>query len=527
MSEDWRRTAKPAPSVRFKTLSQVIWQSSLCVSEWCPSQSGGRMSSSVIVWFRDDLRINDNPALLAAIETGLPVLALYILDEANEGIRPLGRASKWWLHHSLASLTENLADHGIDLALLKGAASTLIAELATKLQPSAIFWNRRYGKAERDIDSKIKADCLASGVDAKSFNGALLYEPWEVTTKTGDPMKVFTPFWRAAQALMAPALPQPLPTKKISAFKPPSSLNSLSLEDLSLLPKRDWAKQFPETWSPGEQGAQEKLDNFFESAFSGYAEGRNRPDYRSTSLLAPHLRFGEISIRDVFQRAGEAAHLNPKISDADLRSFRSELGWREFSNHLLFHNPALASENYNRTFDAFPWADNAPALHAWQRGLTGYPIVDAGMRELWQTGFMHNRVRMIVASFLIKHLLIDWRFGENWFWDTLLDADPANNAASWQWVAGSGADAAPYYRIFNPMLQGEKFDPDGTYVRKYVPELAALRAPAIHTPWLASPADLRAANVSLGKTYPLPIVDHAAARERALGAFKALKQGKS
>jgi deoxyribodipyrimidine photo-lyase len=322
-------------------------------------------------------------------------------------------------------------------------------------------------------------------------------------------------------------LPRPLPTKKISAFKPPSSLNSLSLEDLSLLPKRDWAKHFPETWSQGEQGAQEKLDNFFESAFSGYAEGRNRPDYRSTSLLAPHLRFGEISIRDVFQRAGEAAHLNPKISDADLRSFRSELGWREFSNHLLFHNPALASENYNRTFDAFPWADNAPALHAWQRGLTGYPIVDAGMRELWQTGFMHNRVRMIVASFLIKHLLIDWRFGENWFWDTLLDADPANNAASWQWVAGSGADAAPYYRIFNPMLQGEKFDPDGTYVRKYVPELAALRAPAIHTPWLASPADLRAANVSLGKTYPLPIVDHAAARERALGAFKALKQGKS
>ena len=340
-------------------------------------------------------------------------------------------------------------------------------------------------------------------------------------------MKVFTPFWRAAQALMAPALPRPLPTGKISAFKPPSSLTSLSLEDLSLLPKRDWAKHFPETWSPGEQGAQEKLDNFFESAFSGYAEGRNRPDYRSTSLLAPHLRFGEISIRDVFQRAGEAAHLNPKISDADLRSFRSELGWREFSNHLLFHNPALASENYNRTFDAFPWADNAPALHAWQRGLTGYPIVDAGMRELWQTGFMHNRVRMIVASFLIKHLLIDWRFGENWFWDTLLDADPANNAASWQWVAGSGADAAPYYRIFNPMLQGEKFDPDGTYVRKYVPELAALRAPAIHTPWLASPADLRAANVSLGKTYPLPIVDHAAARERALGAFKALKQGKS
>ena len=485
------------------------------------------MSSSVIVWFRDDLRINDNPALLAAIETGLPVLALYILDEANEGIRPLGRASKWWLHHSLASLTENLADHGIDLALLKGAASTLIAELATKLQPSAIFWNRRYGKAERDIDSKIKADCLASGVDAKSFNGALLYEPWEVTTKTGDPMKVFTPFWRAAQALMAPALPRPLPTGKISAFKPPSSLTSLSLEDLSLLPKRDWAKHFPETWSPGEQGAQEKLDNFFESAFSGYAEGRNRPDYRSTSLLAPHLRFGEISIRDVFQRAGEAAHLNPKISDADLRSFRSELGWREFSNHLLFHNPALATENYNRTFDAFPWADNAPALHAWQRGLTGYPIVDAGMRELWQTGFMHNRVRMIVASFLIKHLLIDWRFGENWFWDTLLDADPANNAASWQWVAGSGADAAPYYRIFNPMLQGEKFDPDGIYVRKYVPELAALRAPAIHTPWLASPADLRAANVSLGKTYPLPIVDHAAARERALGAFKALKQGKS
>jgi deoxyribodipyrimidine photo-lyase len=485
------------------------------------------MSSSVIVWFRDDLRLNDNPALLAAIETGLPVLALYILDETSDGIRPLGAASKWWLHHSLASLAKSLADRGIDLALLQGPAAPLIAELVAKIQPSALYWNRRYGKAERDLDAKIKADCLASGVDAKSFNGAFLYEPWEVTTKTGGPMKVFTPFWRAAQALMAPAQPRPVPTGQIMSLKLPASLNSLSLEQLSLLPKLDWAKHFPETWTPGEQGAHEKLGTFFENAFEGYAEGRNRPDYRSTSLLAPHLRFGEISVREIFYRAGAVAQTNPAISDADLRSFRSELGWREFSNHLLFHNPALATENYNRTFDAFPWKINAPALHAWQKGLTGYPIVDAGMRELWQTGFMHNRVRMIVASFLIKHLLIDWRVGEKWFWDTLLDADPANNAASWQWVAGSGADAAPYYRIFNPMLQGEKFDPDGTYVRKYVPELAGLRAPAIHTPWLASSADLRAANVHLGKTYPHPIVDHAAAREQALSAFKALKESQN
>ena len=485
------------------------------------------MSSSVIVWFRDDLRINDNPALLAAIETGLPVLAVYILDETSDGLRPLGDASKWWLHHSLASLAKSLADRGISLVLLKGHASTLIADLVAKIQPSALFWNRRYGKAERDLDSKIKADCLASGLDAKSFNGSLLYEPWEVTTKTGDPMKVFTPFWRAAQALMAPALPRPLPMGRILALTPPASLNSLSLEQLSLLPKLEWANRFPETWSPGEQGALEKRDSFFENAFAGYAEGRNRPDYRSTSLLAPHLRFGEISVREIFHRAGDAAKANPAISDADLRSFRSELGWREFSNHLLFHKPALATENYNLNFDAFPWKDNAPALQAWQRGMTGYPIVDAGMRELWQTGFMHNRVRMIVASFLIKHLLIDWRHGEKWFWDTLLDADPANNAASWQWVAGSGADAAPYYRIFNPMLQGEKFDPEGTYVRKYVPELAGLRAPAIHTPWLTPPAVLRAANVQLGKTYPHPIVDHAAAREQALGAFKALKESRN
>lgn len=483
------------------------------------------MSSSVIVWFRDDLRLNDNAALLAAIETGLPVLALYIWDEASRGVRPMGRASKWWLHHSLASLTEALAARGISLVLFEGPASTLIGDLVARFQPSAIFWNRRYGKKERDIDSKIKADCLASGVDAKSFNGALLYEPWEVTTKTGEPMKVFTPFWRAAQALMAPAFPRPLPTEKISAFKPPSSLNSLSLESLSLLPKGNWTKYFPETWSPGEQGAQKKLETFFEHAFIGYAERRNRPDFRSTSLLSPHLRFGEISVREIFYRAGEAARANPDISDADLRSFHSELGWREFSNHLLFHNPALETENFNRTFDAFPWTNDASALHAWKSGLTGYPIVDAGMRELWQTGFMHNRVRMIVASFLVKHLLIDWRCGEQWFWDTLLDADPANNAAGWQWVAGSGADAAPYYRIFNPMLQGEKFDPEGTYVRRYVPELAALPAQRIHTPWLASSAELSSANVSLGDTYPFPIVDHATARERALGAFKALKQG--
>lgn len=485
------------------------------------------MSSSVIVWFRDDLRLNDNPALRAAVETGLPVLALYILDETSNGIRPLGAASKWWLHHSLASLAKSLADRGLELLLLKGPAAPLINDLVAKIQPSFIFWNRRYGKAERDLDAKIKADCLASGVEAKSFNGALLYEPWEVTTKTGGPMKVFTPFWRAAQALMPPALPRPGPTGQIVSVKPPASLNSLSLEQLSLLPKPEWAKHFRETWSPGEQGARKKLDTFFEGAFGGYAEGRNRPDYRSTSLLAPHIRFGEISIREIFHRAGDAAKANPAISDADLRSFRSELGWREFSTHLLFHNPALATENFNRTFDAFPWRHNAPALQAWQKGMTGYPIVDAGMRELWLTGFMHNRVRMIVASFLIKHLLVDWRHGEEWFWDTLLDADPANNAASWQWVAGSGADAAPYYRIFNPMLQGEKFDPDGTYVRRYVPELAGLRAPAIHTPWLASSADLRAANVHLGKTYPRPIVDHATAREQALAAFKTLKESQN
>jgi deoxyribodipyrimidine photo-lyase len=474
-----------------------------------------------IHWFRADLRLADNPALLSAAE-GERMVALFI-EETNTKHRPRGGASRWWLHHSLERLARNLKEKGGELILLRGDSRVLIPQIAASLGADRITWNRRYSEAERETDAAIKSALTAAGIEATSFNGAMLYEPMEIRTQAGGPMRVFTPFWKACRALREPAAPLPAPQR----LPPPPAGNipsRLALADLRLLPTTpDWAGGIRESWAPGEASAASRLAAFIDGPLDGYGENRDRPDRPSTSRLSPHLAFGEISPRQIWH-ALEAARLSgeTRASGRDAEKFFSELGWREFSTHLLFHFPYLPRDNHQPRFDAFPWRDEPAARRAWQRGLTGYPMVDAGMRELWQTGFMHNRVRMIAASFLIKHLMQDWRAGEAWFWDTLVDADAANNAASWQWVAGSGADAAPYFRIFNPFSQGEKFDPEGLYIRRFVPELAALPDKFIHRPWEAPPGVLKAAGVTLGETYPAPIVDHDRARERALAAFKPL-----
>ncbi|MCA0406620.1 MAG: DNA photolyase family protein [Proteobacteria bacterium] len=470
-------------------------------------------------WFRSDLRLADNPALLAA--SAAEALACVFIDETNATFRPQGGARRWWLHGALSALDESIRARGGTLTILRGDSRALIPELAQQLGCDLVTWNRRYGLAEREEDAAIKTALSEGSMTARSFNGALLYEPWEVETKTGGPFRVFTPFWRACRASHEPPAPLPAPERLPPC---PGIEAALTLDSLALLPtKPDWAGGMRAAWTPGEAGAHAALAQFLDGGFAGYAEYRDRPDLTSTSRLSPYLASGELSPRQVWHRASHARLRGAtRASDVDETKFFAELGWREFSYHLLFHFPDFATRNHQPRFDAFPWRDDASALRAWQKGLTGYPLVDAGMRELWQTGFIHNRVRMVVASFLAKHLMLDWRAGERWFFDTLVDADPASNAASWQWVAGSGADAAPYFRIFNPVLQGEKFDPEGDYVRAFVPELARLPAKYIHRPWEAPKAVLAGAGILLGKDYPKPVVDHDAARARALAAFESL-----
>ncbi len=471
-------------------------------------------SPCCLVWFRQDLRVADNPALIAAAKTGLPIIALYILDDDNAGRWAIGGAGKWWLHRSLESLSKMLGDLGIPLVLRRGSAKAILPVLVTDTGVRQVFWNRLYEPAAIARDTAIKAALTGMGVKAESFNGSLIVEPWTMKTQAGEPFKVFTPFWRAMRGAGDPSKPQALPAIKFEKIPAPSGD---TLNDWGLLPsKPDWATGFAQDWMPGEDGARIKLDRFLDHGAAHYREGRNFPGAEHVSRLSPHLHWGEISPRYVWHSA--ESRVGP-VAEPFLR----ELAWREFSYHLLWQFPDLPEQPFSGRFAAFPWLNDPAGLKAWQRGLTGYPFVDAGMRQLWATGWMHNRVRMAAASFLIKHLLIDWRAGQDWFWDTLVDADLANNAASWQWVAGSGADAAPYFRIFNPVLQGEKFDADGVYVRRWVPELARLPDEWLHKPWMA-PADILAdAGVVLGKTYPAPIVDHTIARNRALAALAEIK----
>jgi deoxyribodipyrimidine photo-lyase len=474
---------------------------------------------TALLWFRQDLRLDDNPALAAAIRRGGPVIPVYILDTGGEGEWPPGGASRWWLHHSLAALSDSLAQRGSRLVLRRGSTATVLHELIAETGATAVFWNGRHEPASVKRDPALKHDLKQRGIAAESCNAALLFSPGDIRTGAGTPFKVFTPFWRACLQRGGIAEPHTAP-KEIPA--PRRWPRGDDLVQWELLPaKPDWAGGLRRAWTPGEAGARERLSAFLRHGLAGYESGRDRPDVDGSSALSPHLHWGEIGPRRVWQAVEHAAAEVPRLRAA-ADAYQRELGWREFASHLLAARPEMPAEPLDRRFSDYPWEADRKALQAWQQGRTGYPIVDAGMRQLWRTGWMHNRVRMIAASFLIKDLRIHWRDGEAWFWDTLVDADLANNAFNWQWVAGCGADAAPYFRIFNPVLQGEKFDPDGAYVRRFVPELAKLPARWMHKPWQAPEAVLAEAGVALGRTYPKPIVDHGDARRLALAAFQAL-----
>ncbi|WP_249788173.1 deoxyribodipyrimidine photo-lyase [Bradyrhizobium sp. NBAIM01] len=463
--------------------------------------------------------MSDHPALHAAAKSGTPVLCLYVLDEAAG--RAPGGAARWWLAQSLRALGDEIAARGGSLVLRRGPAAKVIPEVVRQSGARAVYWNEIAQAPHQAVERQLEAALTKLGLHAQSFPGDLLVTPAAIRTKDGRGLRVFTPFLRRVLALGDP--PKPLPAPKELRAAP--SIASDRLESWKLEPTTpDWAGGLREARTPGAASARLRLRDFLKHKVRMYAGHRDRPDREGTSLLSPHLRFGELSPRQVWHAARFAAAEDPARGQG-VEKFLSELGWREFCRHLLHDHPNLAAENLQTNFDAFPWQPDKEALAAWQRGRTGYPIVDAGLRELWHTGVMHNRVRMVVASFLVKHLLIDWREGEAWFWDTLVDADAGSNPANWQWVAGCGADAAPYFRIFNPQLQGEKFDPDGAYVRCWVPELKALPAKLIHRPWQATPIELASAGITIGKTYPQPIVDHAGARERALAAYAKIRKG--
>lgn len=466
----------------------------------------------VIMWFRQDLRLKDNPALIEAAKTG-NVLPIYILDDEHSGSHCMGGASRWWLHQSLNSLNESLDGQ---LRLFKGPADDVINALVDQLNPSAVFWNRCYEPWRIQRDKKIKKNLESLKIHCESFNGSLLWEPWEVLKKDGTPYKVFTPFFKKG-CLMA--MPPNTPLKQPRNLELSSAkVNCVKLNDLGLMPDKDWYHMLEPHWQVGEDGAKKRLNQFLKQGIKQYKKGRDFPSLNAVSRLSPYLHFGEISPHTVWYAVKEL----PQSENRD--HFLSEMGWREFSYSLLYHFPKLPTDNLQPKFDKFPWRKSKKALTAWQKGQTGIPIVDAGMRELWQTGYMHNRVRMIVGSFLVKNLLLHWHHGERWFWDCLLDADLANNSASWQWVAGCGADAAPYFRIFNPVTQGEKFDPEGEYMLKYVPELKKIPKKYLFNPWDAPKEELISAGIQLGKDYPHPIVDLKISRQEALDAFASLSK---
>ena len=465
-----------------------------------------------LVWLREDLRLSDNPALHYAASLG-ELTPVYIFPEG------LGGASYWWLHHSLSRLQQQFLDAGVRLILRTGSPEKTLITLANELNSDLIIWNRVYSPEGIKQGSNIKQACDAAGLDSRSFNGQLLIEPTKVLTKQSTPFKVFTPFWRNCLANIETK--EPLSTPSMLATT--HSVASEQLSEWDLLPsKPDWSKSFTPCWQPGESGAQQRLQLFLDRVIENYAEGRDIPSEENTSLLSPHLAFGEISAMQIWH-ATQQSIVSMQIDSVNGNKFLSEIGWREFSRYLLVHFPKTLKESFNPKFDHFPWQSDATLLKAWQTGQTGYPIVDAGMRELWATGYMHNRVRMITASFLCKHCLTHWHEGMSWFWDTLVDADIANNTASWQWVAGSGADASPYFRIFNPILQGEKFDKDGVYIKKWVPELEKLDKKYINKPWEADRSTLKNAGIILGQDYPAPIVDHKQARQLALEAYAAIR----
>lgn len=464
------------------------------------------MFRTALVWFRRDFRLHDNPALASAMQSADRVIAVYVHAPGEEAPWQPGAASNWWRHHSLVALEKALAEQGGRLIVRRGESLANLRALITETGADAVHWNRLYEPALRERDATIKCALKADGVAAHSHNSALLFEPWELQTQSEQPYRVFSPFWRNGEPRLRDARD---PTAVPKGNWGGDALQSLPLADLGLLPKIPWASAFPEHWTPGEAGALDRLAEFAEGPVNRYHSRRDLPAEPGTSALSPHLHFGEISP----QQALAAIRRQGPVS-GEAQHFIRELGWREFAHHLLYHFPQTPDQAlYQDKFGRFPWRkpdDYADDLRAWQRGQTGIPIVDAGMRQLWTTGWMHNRVRMIVASLLTKHLLIPWQEGAHWFWDTLVDASLASNTLGWQWAAGCGADAAPYFRVFNPLLQSQKFDAECAYLDRWVPELKHLPITTRHSPWTATPPP---------PGYPGPIIDLMAGRDRALAAY--------
>ncbi|MBI1214667.1 MAG: deoxyribodipyrimidine photo-lyase [Alphaproteobacteria bacterium] len=477
-------------------------------------------NAPVLFWFRGDLRLKDNPALRAALQTGRAVVPVYIHDEKTPGIWKPGGASRWWLHRSLGALAKDIKAAGLHpLVFLKGAADEELKKLVKATSATEVYWNRCYAPYAIARDKALKQDLKESGVAVHSFAAALLFEPWEIQNKSGQPYRVFTPFSKALLEKSG-AIRPPL-QDAVKGTKPAKPLaEGRPLEALGLMPEIKWYEGMAAQWQPGEAGAKKRLNEFLDGGVGQYKAERDFPGREGVSRLSPHLHFGEVSPHTVWHAvSARIAKSKDGRFIANAQAYLRQLIWREFSWHLLYHAPDFPEQPWNKQFANFPWMEDEDLLRRWQRGQTGYPIVDAGMRQLWRTGWMHNRVRMIVGSFLVKNLLLHWRAGEDWFWDTLVDADLANNAAGWQWIAGCGADAAPYFRIFNPVLQSRKFDAEGDYIRAYVPELKDMPAKYLHAPWEAPPDVLAEARVTLGETYPHPIVDHSEARNRALRAY--------
>ncbi len=478
-----------------------------------------------IYWIRRDLRLADNPALTAAADNGQSVLPVYIHAPDEAGAWANGEASNWWLHHSLSALAQSLADHGLPLVIRRGESLATLDALIEETGATAVHWNRLYDPALIRRDKAIKAQLKHRGLAVHSHNAALLHEPWTIQTGTGGDYKAFTPFWRACRKLADPEPPLPVPALK--APEHAGTISSLKPEDLGLLPRIRWDAGLAANWQPGEAGAWQRLGDFLPKTLGAYEPGRDFPAEPGTSRLSPHLHFGEISPRQIWQAVQQQlAQGGDEATTTSIETFLSEIGWREFAHHVLYHHPDFPDAPLNPRFADFPWQEDADGqlLAAWQQGRTGIPLVDAGMRELYATGWMHNRVRMVVGSFLVKNLRLPWQAGEAWFWDTLVDADLAANSLGWQWVAGSGADAAPYFRIFNPVRQSERFDPEGEYIARWVPELAGLAVKHRHAPWEAPASVLADAGVTLGIDYPHPMVDLKASRQAALAAFEQIKK---
>jgi deoxyribodipyrimidine photo-lyase len=464
------------------------------------------MSDTVLFWFRQDLRLSDNPGLYKASQSG-SVLPIYILDDKLD----IGAASKWWLHNSLHHLNDSINKH---LQVFSGDSATILLNICKSNKINSVYWNKCYEPLRIEQDKKIQHLLNTNNILTNSFNASLLWEPQNILKSDSTPYKVFTPFYRNG-CLQSDIPREPLSKPENIQFV--DIIDQYSVDDLNLLSPIPWHVKLDQYWNIGELAAQKKLYNFLHRGLSGYKQKRNYPSKNNVSRLSPHLHYGEISPNQIWYS------LSAELIDQDGENFLSELGWREFSYYLLYHFPDLPNVNFQTKFNNFPWKFDKELFKAWQKGQTGYPIVDAGMRELWQTGHIHNRVRMIVASFLVKNLLIHWHYGRDWFWDCLVDADLASNSASWQWVAGSGADAAPYFRIFNPIIQGEKFDTDGDYTRRFVPELSSLPNEYLFKPWEAPKELLEKCSIELGSIYPLPIVDLKETREIALNSYKEIR----